>query len=144
GQEHLKRVMTVHADGAAAVVAEQGFHFRDPLRMRRTAQAETVREQAGPVFARPGVAALEEALAPEVLGPFLTVPVVRIAPQPGRQRLLLIGRGRRSNNPLVEFGLSRGQAFKAGARQLAWIPGMIGPDLRVADVRTHRRTSNYP
>ena len=58
GEEHLEGVVPVDADAAAAAVAEQRLHLGDPLRVRGAAQAEAVGEQAGPVLARPQVAAL--------------------------------------------------------------------------------------
>src|SRR5205807_2129764 len=110
-----------------------------PLRMGGAAQAETVREQAGPVVARPQVGALGETPAPEVFRPLLAVPVVRGAPQPGRQGLLFLGLRLDANHTLIEPGLRREQPLERRARQLAGIPRMVGGELWIADVGPERR-----
>src|SRR5579875_2610821 len=53
GQENLKRVVAVHADDTAAVMAQQRLHLCCPLRVRGAAQAKTMGEQACPVVTRP-------------------------------------------------------------------------------------------
>ena len=101
--------------------------------MRGAAQAEAVGEQAGPVFARSQIAAAAEALAPEVLGPFLAVPVVRVPPQPGGQGLVLVGGAVAADDAAVHLGLRGEEALEGRAGQLAGIPRVIGADLRIAD-----------
>src|ERR1043165_7031293 len=64
-EKDLERVVARDPAPASTLVTELLSHFRDPSRVRRAAQAEAVREQAGPVFARPHVLALLETLSPD-------------------------------------------------------------------------------
>ena len=79
GQQHFKGAVSVDADDAAAGMAEQAFHLRTPLGVRRPAQPKPEGKQPRPVFARP-VIPVREALAPEVLSAVLRVIVVSVPP----------------------------------------------------------------
>src|SRR3954469_4144636 len=92
GEEDFEGVVTVDADAARATVAEQGFHLGGPLRVSRAAKAETVREEAGPIFAGAEIAFCE-AGTPKVFGAFFAVPVMGVAPEPGSERFLFVGGG---------------------------------------------------
>ena len=75
---------------ATATVPEEKFHFRRPLRMRRAAEAEAVRKEAGPVFAAAQVGAFLKALAPPIVRAFLAVRVMGVAEEPRRERAKLV------------------------------------------------------
>lgn len=140
-QKHLKGIVPVNADAPAAAVTQERLHFRPPLRVGRAAQAETVGEHAGPVFAAARIGPLGEALAPEVLGPVLGVAVVRVPPQPRGQRFLLVGLGLDADHMLVKLGLRREQGLKRRTGEFAGIPTMVRANLRIADVRAGRHAS---
>ena len=137
-EQHLEGAVPGRPDGPAAAVAEPGLHLGDPLAVGGPAQAEAVGEQAGPVLAGAGVAALAGALAPEVLGPLLAVPVVRVPPQPRGEGPVLVGRAVAAGDPLVELRLRLEEPLERGAGQLAGVPRVLGPELRVADVGGRR------
>jgi hypothetical protein len=94
-----------------------------------------VGEEAGPVFAGAEIAALVPSLAPEILLPFGPVPVVRVAPEPGGERLLLVGFNVLSGHALVELGLRGEEPLERGAGELAGVPRVIGLDLGISVVR---------
>ena len=98
--------MPVGPDSPAAAVAEAGLHFRDPLAVCGAAQPEAVGEQPGPVFPVARIAPFAEPLAPKVFRPFFTVPVMRVAPQPSGEGLILVGVTGAARHPLVLFRLS--------------------------------------
>src|SRR4051812_37956133 len=103
--------MPVDADRTAAGVAQQVLHLGGPLGVRRAAQAEAVREQAGPVLAGP-ILIVGEAFAEQVLPAVLGVVVIAVPPEPRGERLLLVGRWRRADDALVRLRLRREEAVK--------------------------------
>src|SRR4051812_32774732 len=105
GQEHFESAMPCRANRPAATVAEACFHLADPLAVRRATEAEAVGELAGPVLARPAVHALAKALAPQIFLSLLAMPVVRVAPQPRGEGLVLIRRAIAASDALVNLGL---------------------------------------
>jgi len=139
-QQHFERVMSFDADATSPVVPEAGLELGDPLRMRRSTQAESVSEQARPVFARPHVFSAGEIIAPQVFGPFLAVPVMRIAPEPRGQREVLVGARVDSGDALIDFCLCFKQPFERRTGQLAGIPVVIGAHLRIAHAGQRYRT----
>src|SRR5205085_7770694 len=88
-EKDFEGVVALDTNATPASVAKQKLHFRRPLRMRRPAQAKAVREQTSPVIARAQIA-FRETRAPQILGAFLAVRVMRVAPEPRGQRFLLI------------------------------------------------------
>ena len=137
-EPNLERVVARHADPAPTPVAEEKFHFCRPLRMRRAAQAEAVREQAGPILAIAQVAARLKSLTPPVHRALLAVGVVRVAEEPRCERALLVGHGLGAGGALILLGLRREQPLERRERQFARIPGMIGAKLWVTHVGTEQ------
>ena len=63
------------------------------------------------------------------------VVIVRVAPEPRGQGLLLVGRRLHADDPAVILRLRGEEALEGGAGQFAGIPGVIRLDLRVPVVR---------
>ena len=104
--------MGVNANAASASVAQQMLHFSGPLGMRRAAKAEAIGKEAGPILTRAKIAPLIEAQSPNVLLAGLAVPIVSVAPEPGGQRLLLVGLGALSQFALVDCRLDFKQSLE--------------------------------
>jgi len=83
-------------------------------------------EQPGPVLAAARIETLAEPLTPEVLGPFLAVPVMRVSPEPCGERLVLVCGAIAPGHTRVGLGLGGEQPFPRRARGFARIPRMIG------------------
>ena len=118
---------------APAPVPEEKFHFCRPLRMRRAAKAEAVREEAGPVFAAAEIGAFLKTLAPPIVRAFLAVRVMGVAEEPRRERAILVGGRRLARRALILLRLRGEQPLERRARQLARIPRMIRAQLRIGD-----------
>src|SRR5213075_1406239 len=100
--------------------------------MSRAAKAESVREQAGPIFARTQITSLGESGPPKILGPLLAVSIMSVAPKPRGQSLLFITLHWARGCSLVLVSFSRKKTFKSRAGQFSRIPRVIGADLRIA------------
>src|SRR5262249_62403604 len=82
---------------------------------------------------------------PPAPGPSLAGVVVGIAPHPRGGGLVLARSRPPPGGALVERRLSRERALERRAGQLPAVPRMIGPDLRIADIRaavTNKRQSD--
>ena len=134
GQPDLEGVVSADAESAAASVSQQVLHLGGPLRMGGAAEAVAVGEEAGPVVAGAGVAALAIAFAPEVGGALGAVPVVRVAPEEGGEGLLLVGLRLDADDALVELGLRGEEPLERRAGEFAGVPRVVGFGLGIADV----------
>src|ERR1043165_8160324 len=88
-QKHPEGIVTFDADSTPTSVTEQDFHLRRPLRMGRAAQTKAVREQTSPILPGSQVA-FAKTCSPEVFCALLAMGIMRIAPEPGGQRFVLI------------------------------------------------------
>src|SRR4051794_27929304 len=104
--------------------------------MRRAAKTKAVSEQPRPILAGPQVA-LRKPRAPQVFCAFLTVSIMRIAPEPGRQHLVLVRLRCHANGAPILFSLRGEEPFKRRTRQLTWIPRSVRPNLRITHIRSH-------
>jgi len=125
GEEDLEGVVSAHPTPRPRPWPSRLLHFGCPLRVSCAAQAESVREKARPVFARAGIAALREPLAPQVLSTVLGMRIVRVPPQPGSESFLLVRRRNSAGDTAVLFRLSREQALGRWNRPARRIPRMI-------------------
>src|SRR4051812_45394261 len=66
-----------------------------------------------------------------------------VAPEPGSQRPLLIAHRLRACGTLVMLGFRCEQSFKGGTGQLARIPWMVGPNLRVTNIPVRSREKGH-
>jgi hypothetical protein len=111
-QKHLKRIMPRDADRSPAPVPEQRLHFSAPLAMRRAAERKTVRKESRPVISRrvvPGA----KALAEKIFNALFAMGEMRVSPEPGRERFLLVRNRLLACYSLVQCGLRREQAIKS-------------------------------
>src|SRR5437016_13981644 len=131
--------MPLHAEVSATAVSQQLLHLGGPLRMSGAAEAEALREQARPIFTTAEIA-FGESSSPQILSAFLPVRVMRIPPEPGGQSFVLICNRPRARSSLILISLGREQPFERRTSELAWVPGMIGADLGIADVGIGHRS----
>src|SRR4051794_23502235 len=111
--------------------------------MRRSAKAEAIRKKSGPIFARAKVRPRLEAAPPKILRSFFTMRIMRVAPEPGRHRFVVVARGRNAGGPVILFRLRSKQPFESRASQLARIPRMISLDLRIPHIGLGCETKNH-
>ena len=138
-EEDLEAVVTLRASDAAATGAEQRIEFGRPLRMRGAAQAETMREETGPVFTRGMLRIIDEAFAPEVFFALLAVGEVGVAKEPRGDRLVMFAVFVLTGDSRILLPLRGGEAVKGGHCQLARIPRMICGKLWITDGGAERR-----
>ena len=65
--------------------------------------------------------------------------MIGVAPCPGGERFLLVGLRLDAGHALVLDRLAGEEALERGAGELAGIPGMIRPNLRITDARLDHR-----
>ena len=134
GEPDFKRIMPLHTHGAAPGVSKKLLHFGSPLRVGGSAEAEPLREEAGPILAGAEVA-FAKSRTPQVLRSFLPMPVMRVPPEPCSERSILIREGFRASQSLVLLCLRQEEPLEGRTRQLARVPGMSSPDLRISHIR---------
>src|SRR6516162_5676719 len=102
--------------------------------MGRSAKSAAVSEQACPILAGAQISLSGEALSPQIFRPFFAMPIVGVAPQPRGQRLVLLAVRINSRHAPIDFGLRLKESVERRAGQFTRVPGVIGSDLRIADI----------
>jgi len=105
--------------------------------MGRAAKPKAVGKQTSPILATPQVAFCE-ASAPQVLRALFAVRVMGVPPEPGSQCLVLLGVSFPASCAAVLLSLRREEPVEARTSQSPWIPWMVGPNLWIAHVCSHR------
>jgi hypothetical protein len=101
--------------------------------MSRAAEAEAMREEAGPKFARARVAAFAEAGAPEVFRAFFAMRVMGVAPIPGGEGFFFVGFGNFFRDARILIGFRFEQARESRDGEFAGVKGVVRGNLGVAD-----------